>query len=149
MKVSDLLTALKRCSHQLRVAGELSMAEGLEMLAAKLKPFVLHPLAELSLTAIPSPQRPAGRVVTKPSSSLSARQLSEDLKELLRLAEDRTVTEDALRKRIAYLIASTHLITLRQVARNFLSLAVSHKSKTDIEALLYSHLCRRLEKSTW
>ena len=147
MKISELLTALSRCSQQMRVSGELCAADGLEMLGSKLKPYVLHQLAELSVSV--AHPRAAGRAVAKPSNSLSARQLTADLAELLRMVEDRTLTEDALSKRIAYLVASTHLSNLRLVARNFLSLAVSHKSKTEIEALLYSHLCRRLNKSTW
>ena len=149
MKISDLLAALSQCSHRMRVAGEVAAADGLETLGAKLKPFVLHQLAELNvmLSSAPSPAVP--HASTKTSNSLTVRQATTDLKELLRLVEDRTVAEVTLRKRVSYLVASTNLSTLRVVARHFLALAVSHKSKTEIEALLFSHLSRRLNKSTW
>ncbi len=150
MKISDLLTALSQCSHRMRVAGEFAAADGIETLGAKLKPFVLHQLGELSvMLATTTPSTASQRASAKRSNSLSIRQATSDLKELLRLVEDRTVAEATVRKRVSYLVASTNLSTLRVVARNFLSLAVSHKSKTEIETLLFSHLSRRLNKSTW
>lgn len=149
MKVSDLLSALSQCSHRMRVAGEAAAADGLETLGAKLKPFVLHQLGELSVMLAPAPSSAGRRVSAKTSNSLTIRQATTDLKELLRLVDERTIADATVRKRVSYLVASTNLSTLRVVARTFLSLAVSHKSKTEIEALLFSHLSRRLNKSTW
>ncbi|MFZ4763708.1 MAG: hypothetical protein ACOYMN_02040 [Roseimicrobium sp.] len=149
MKLAELFPALADAALRLRQEGDGAMASGFDALLQKLQPHGDTAVEELPLKPAPKPKKASERPADTEASDDGGGLLQAQLDSLLARASDPALTLTAIREEIAAVCSSTALPTLRRIGKTFLHLPLSGKSKRDIEDLLYGHVARRKERTSW
>lgn len=145
MKLAELFPALTAAALRLRHEGDVNLAEGLETLVLKLSDHAEREVEDLPLRGGPKDKSDHGSAATTADEA----EIRAKIDELLSQAGNPEMTLHVIRTRISEACSAATLITLRKACKPLLHLPLSQKSKSEIQDLLYSHIARRKDRTSW
>ena len=145
MKLAELFPALTAAALRLRHEGDVPLAEGLETLVLKLSDHAGSEVEDLPLKAGPKGKSEHGSAAaTAEEADIRAK-----LEKLLAQAGKPEMTLHVIRTRVSEVCSAVSLTSLRKACKTFIHLPLSQKSKGEIQDLLYSHIARRKDRTSW
>lgn len=150
MNLAELFPALIDAAARLRREGSTAPADGVEALVQRLAGYGHHTVEDLPLRAPKKIRVTSARKSATPKPpALDETEALAQLTQLFESADQPGNTPETIRVRVTAIAAAVKLPSLRKIGKTFLHLPLTKRSKQDIADLLYSHIARRQERTSW